>query len=278
MTLPTSASEVVHIPFKGGDVLAVDVDGKPYVILRPAIERLGTDYSSQLRKLKNKSWAKLVNLTTQDHFDGMAAVDVRTFLMLLATINEKQVAEEVRDVLVGYQSEVADVIEAYWTRGGAVNPAATVEQLDDLAEEIEQRRADLRAINAKRNLGVIEALGGTVDPTWRESLARHEWAVYSGTEPDIAPGDRMLMAEPYLVERGLGKADVAAIRSMFGKRLKAAYTAEYGREPEMTLGMVNGRERPVKGYYERDRFLFDAVFEEHYPHLVGPVQLELGAA
>jgi hypothetical protein len=34
----------------------------------------------------------------------------------------------------------------------------------------------------------------------------------------------------------------------------------------------------VKGYYERDRFLFDAVFEEHYSRLVGPMQLELGAA
>jgi hypothetical protein len=34
----------------------------------------------------------------------------------------------------------------------------------------------------------------------------------------------------------------------------------------------------VKGYYERDRFLFDAVFSQHYAHLAGPQQLELGGA
>lgn len=135
-----------------------------------------------------------------------------------------------------------------------------------------------RALAARRDLSVIEAMGGIVDPQWRESLARHTWAVYKGEASDIAAEDRLLMVQPYLVERGVSKADIASIGSVFGKRVKAAYVAEYNREPEEVPALLNGRERPLKGYYERDRFLFDAVFDERYSHLVGPMQLELGAA
>jgi prophage antirepressor-like protein len=151
-------------------------------------------------------------------------------------------------------------------------------EIADAPAGIEDGQVARRAMMAKLDLSVIDAMGSAVDPTWRESLARHTWAVYKGEAPDITPENRMLMAEPYLLERGISKADLVSVRSTFGKRLKAAYMNAYGREPEMTLGMVNGREREVKGYYERDRFLFDAVFEQYYSHLAGPQQLELGAA
>lgn len=49
-------------------------------------------------------------------------VDVRTFLMLLATVPVARVAESIRSKLVAYQREIADVIEQYWTRGRVVNP------------------------------------------------------------------------------------------------------------------------------------------------------------
>ncbi len=145
-------------------------------------------------------------------------------------------------------------------------------------DDLEIKRAAVRALTAKLDLSVIDAMGSAVDPAWRESLARHTWAVYKGEVPDIAPENRLLMTQPYLVERGVSKADLASIASVFGKRVKAAYIEEHGREPEEVPAIIKGRERPVKGYYERDRFIFDAVFAEHYSHLVGPQQLELGAA
>lgn len=109
--------EIVHIPFHNGEVLAVEIDTKPHVILRPALERLGVDYSAQLSKLRTRSWARVGFCPTQDQFRDMVTVDVRTFLMLLATIDERRVAPEVRDLLISYQKEVADVIEAHFTRG-----------------------------------------------------------------------------------------------------------------------------------------------------------------
>lgn len=283
MTLPNGNTvEVAAVPFHDGDVLAALIDGKEHIVLRPAIERLGINYSNQLRKLKAKSWACVVNLTMQLPGDAQsreyAAADMRTFLMLLATINENQVAADVREILVAYQNEIADVIEAYWANGGTVNPRATASQLDDLTDEIEQRKADLRAQAARRDLSVIDAMGGNVGAGFKEKLVLHTWAVYKGEKPEIAAEDRLLMVQPYLVERGVSKPDIASIGSVFGKRVKAAYVAECGQEPEEVPALLNGRERPVKGYYERDRFLFDAVFDEYYTHLVGPQQLELGAA
>lgn len=86
-------SELVRIPFRGGEVLTVAHAGKPHVVLKPAIEALGIDYDNQRKKLDGKSWATKV-LTTVVAADGktreMLAVDVRTFLMLLATIDENR--------------------------------------------------------------------------------------------------------------------------------------------------------------------------------------------
>lgn len=283
MTLPdgSRAAEIVPIPFSGGDILTTEIDGKPFVVFRHAVESLGLDYSGQFRKLQNRSWANRCDITTvasDGKLRSMVAVDVATFLMWLATVNETKVSEAVRDTLIAYQAESTDAIYGYWTKGGAVNPRADDAQLDGLVDEIELKRAANRALAAKLDLGVIEAMGSAVDATWRESLARHTWAVYKGEKPAIEPDNRMLMTQPYLLERGISKADLGSIASVFGKRVKAAYVTHHGREPEEVLAMLNGRERPVKGYYERDRHLFDAVFAQHYAHLVGPMQLELGAA
>jgi P22_AR N-terminal domain len=73
--------------FHGDRLLLADVDGKPHVVLRPAVEVLGLDYKNQLDKLRGKSWATVV-LSTTVAADGrireMVTVDVGTFLMLLA--------------------------------------------------------------------------------------------------------------------------------------------------------------------------------------------------
>lgn len=118
-------SEIVHIPFHGGEVLAVEEEGKPRIILKPAMEHIGLDYSWQLQKLKSKSWAT-VGETPTVGADGkvrdMASVDMRTFLMLLATIDERRVSDDARPVLIAYQNEVADVIEAWFTQGRSFSP------------------------------------------------------------------------------------------------------------------------------------------------------------
>ena len=118
-------SEIVHIPFHGDDLLAIDIEGNPYVALKPALECIGVDAKRQISKLAGKSWARTALVPVRDSAGRQQVTnvaDLRTFLMLLATIDERRVAEHVRAKLIAYQSEVADVIEAYWLRGRAQNP------------------------------------------------------------------------------------------------------------------------------------------------------------
>lgn len=168
-------SEIVPVPFHNGEVLSVAIDGKPHVILRPALERLGVDFDSQRKKLDGKSWACKVLITAQlpgsPQRREVLAVDVRTFLMLLATIDEKRVGADARPLLVAYQCEVADAIEAYWTKGNAVNPrcgeaesyAPRTLTLDETCALLEQRYGLSYSVvglaRALRTCGVLKQNG-----------------------------------------------------------------------------------------------------------------------
>ncbi len=124
-TASNSPAEVVKLDLSAGSIHTTLVDSKPVIVLRPEVEQLGLDYSTQLKKLRERSWAT-VGQRPMVAEDGktrdMAVVPVRTFLMLLATINEHRVAEHARRILIAFQNETADAIEAYWTRGEATNP------------------------------------------------------------------------------------------------------------------------------------------------------------
>lgn len=264
MTTPTA--EIVTIPFKDDEILAVDVNGKPFIVLRPALESIGLNAARQIAKLQAQPWSTTA-VTAVVAADGkprdQMTCDVRSFLMMLATIPASRVSEAAQPKLIAYQNEVADAIEAYWTKGGAINESASDEQLADLADEIEAKRAG----RARRRIELLALMGDAVDPRWRDSRMRHEYALVVGEKPDIAPEDRLLTVDGYLVDRGVSKADLVSVRSTFGKRLKAAYMLAHGEEPGAVSALVAGRERDVKAYYERDRNLFDEVFDGWYAHL-----------
>jgi hypothetical protein len=241
-------TDIVRIPFHGGEVLAVEFNGKPHVVLRPAVERLGIDYSNQLRKLKGKSWASVVTSTTVAE-DGknreMVTVDVRTFLMLLATIDENRVSDEARPVLIAYQSEVADAIESYWTKGGAINSRATEDQLAAIISR------------AKGQADVLAALRGIVAPSWLEAKARHVAARALGEEPELDPMARPLTVGEFLEDKGLSAAERRSVGSKLGGRVKGLFIGEHGRMPEQVERFVDGALRLVYAYTEADRPLFE---------------------
>jgi hypothetical protein len=249
-------SEIVNIPFHGDELLVVDVDGKPFVVLKPAIEAIGLDYWTQVEKLRGKSWAVTRQSPVAKANDpysktyDMVVCDVRTFLMLLATIDERRVAKEIAPKLIAYQAEVADAIEAYWTKGGAINPRATDEQIAAIIDR------------AKRQAEVLRVLEGIVDRTWLESKARHVAARALGEEPEDDPATRLLTVGEYLDEHGVTGAPARKLSPQFGKLLKARYLQRHGEPPGTSRRFVSGAQRDVAVYTEADRDLFDAVWHE----------------
>lgn len=250
------SNTIVSIPFHGREVTAVEVNGEHMIVLKPVIEQLGLDYSSQHRRLSSKSWACMVKTTMQLPGDTQSrevtAVTPRTLMMLLATIDENRVAEDVRPLLIAYQSEVADVIEAYFRDGAAVNPRA-----DDLSK-------------VEQIMRIMQAAKGLIDPGHLEAKARIVLARAIGERPEIPEQSRPLYAEDYLYAKGLDRETVKRVRSTFGRRVSAAYKAEHGEAANYAEAEVAGRVRRIKAYTEADRDIFDQVWSEHYADVFAP--------
>jgi hypothetical protein len=241
-------TDIVRIPFHGGEVLAVDTNGKPHVILRPAFEAIGLDADRQIAKLQRQPWATTA-VTAGVGEDGkirqMVVADVRTFLMALATIPASRVSDEARPVQIAYQSEVADAIESYWTKGGAINSRATEDQLAAIISR------------AKGQADVLAALRGIVAPSWLEAKARHVAARALGEEPELDPMARPLTVGEFLEDKGLSAAERRSVGSKLGGRVKGLFIGEHGRMPEQVERFVDGALRSVFAYTEKDRPLFE---------------------
>jgi hypothetical protein len=241
--MSNGSNELVHVPFHGDDILVLDVDGKPHIVLKPVLDVIGLDYWSQVEKLRKRSWAAPSNRL------------VRTFLMLLATIDENRVAADVKTRLVTYQAEVADVIEAYWTRGGAVNPRATADQLEELERKIKRGKAVAEVIEIYRRAGIGD-LGH-----W-DAAARRNLAQLMGEAPEFDPQTKPLTVSTYLEAKGVGGAAIKKVAPLFGKALKKRYIAIYGEAPPQIEDLVGRHMVSVAQYQEQHRPLFDEVWAE----------------
>lgn len=247
---------VAVIPFHGTHVQSVEIDGKPHIVLRPLVESIGMNWASQFTKLNGKSWATVATSTTVGA-DGknreMTVIDLRTLTMWLATIDENRVSAEARPLVVAYQAEIADVIENYWTKGGAINPRADEHQINAMIRQ------------SQMQMELCQIAKGLIRAEHLEAKARVILARGLGEKPELDPVDRPLYAQQYLKEKNLSAKQMRSKASIFGKRLKKAYIEKHGRDPEKyDLDLSNGQTRPVNAYTEADRPLMDAVWSESF--------------
>jgi hypothetical protein len=268
-TSSPEATQVVKLDLSAGSVDTVNVDGEPHIVFRPAVEAIGLSFPAQLRKLRDRSWANRCDIATVAE-DGktrqMVAVDVRTFLMWLATVNETKVAEGVRPTLVAYQQETTTAVNAYWTQGGALNPRATEDQLDSLIAR------------AKQQAEVLSILAPIVSPEWLETKGRLVAARALGEEPEIDPLDVPLYVPDFLKSLGLKRKEVESVQSWFG-RYAVEISAELGIDPpeERQSDLPNGTVRKTKAWTERHRPVFELTWARKYAAKY-PAQMDLGGA
>lgn len=256
------STELVPIPVPGTDqqIIATRIDGQPMVSLRHACEAIGLAADSQRRKLRSRSWATVtqeVSVAEDGKPREMTMIDRRTFTMWLGGIDENRVSPEARQILIAFQAEAADALDAYFNEGGAINPRATEDQLDRLTRQ------------ARGQIEILQLAKGLIDPKHLESKARIVLARALGEAPEIAPADVPLYVSDYLASKGLKRVLIDAKSPGFGKRLKARYIVEHDREPERHhQELPNGTVRQVYAYTEADRPLFDSVWAKHYANVV----------
>lgn len=258
MSVQNATGQLVQITVPGttATITAAEIDGQPMVSLRHACDALGIAFDSQRVKLQGKSWATVtMSMTVAE--DGksrdMVMIDRRTMTMWLATIDENRVAASARPAVVAFQAEAADALDAYFHEGGAINPAATEDQLDRIARQAQAQAA------------VIQALRGVVDAKHLEAKGRIVLARALGEQPELDPSGIPLYVSDYLKSKGLSADMVRAKASGFGKRIKGLYLAEHGEAPSMAhQNLPNGTIREVCAYTQVDRPLFDQVWNRHY--------------
>lgn len=250
-------STLVQIPFHSTSLQAMADEGKPLVSLREMCRSLDLDFSSQRKKLMEKSWACVVFSTTQLPGDSqsrkMAMIDRRTMTMWLATIEPSRVKAEARPLLEAFQNEAADALDAYFHDGGVINPRATGEQLDEIQAKA---KFQMELINLARP--------SIMDPTFLDSKARIVLSRALGEAPEIDPLDMPIYAEEYLAGKGVPKKDMSGTRSLFGRRVSKAYRDHYGVAPKKAANEVNGGVRAINSYTARDQWIFDQIWDEFY--------------
>lgn len=246
----------VRVP---GSSLPIYTDGRRLAALKPIADYFGLDWSSQLAKLKGKSWATMANFTTVGA-DGknrdMTGGDRKTLTMWLATLDENRVRADKRAELIAYQSEAADALDRYFHEGAAINPRATEHQLNAI---IYQARAQME---------LCQAAQGLIHPDHLEAKARVILARGMGENAELDADRRPLYTQDFLKSKNLSQKKLRSVAGMFGKRVKAAYIEEHGAEPQMyPLDLSNGQVREVRAYTESDRPLLERVWQQFYAPL-----------
>lgn len=252
-------TEIARVPFHGTFIHTVLVEDEPHVVIRPTILGMGLDYSTQLQKLKTRSWGRVGQNPTRDsagRVQEMATVDLDTWSMLLANIDENKVKESVRDLVVRYQAESARALRKYWTEGGAINPHATPAQLESLDHEVKE----LQLAKGQAEFLSILRQGGVVDAGYLDACGRRLAGRVLGETPQFDPATKPLTVSMYLEGRNLTGTEIKTVASPFGKGLKKLYVSLFDEAPPTIDDLVGRHIRPVAQYQERHRPLFDQVF------------------
>lgn len=256
-----TSTELVSIPVPLTDrvIMATLIDDKPWVALKPMCEAIGIDAKSQRDKLQSKSWARGVLSTSRDSAgreQEMFMIDRRTMTMWLGGLDENRVGEQARPIVIAFQAEAADALDAYFHQGGAINPRATEHQLNAL---IFQSRAQIE---------LCQAAKGLIHPDHLEAKARVILARGLGEHAELDPMRKPLYTHDFLESKNLSAKRLKSVAGVFGKRVKKAYIDTRGIEPQKyPLDLSNGQTKDVLAYTEADRPLMDGVWAEFYAPL-----------
>lgn len=151
-----------------------------------------------------------------------------------------------------------EVLPAIRRQGGYISPAATEHQLNAIV-----RRAQM-------HMELLQAARGLIDPKHLEAKARVELARGLGELPQLDPGTRPLYTQDFLKSKNLSKKQMRSVAGTFGKRIKAAYILEHGKEPgKYPLNLPNGQNRDVCAYTDADRALMERIWDTYYTKTEG---------
>lgn len=220
------STELVRIPFHGRELQAMLRQGEGHLVLRPACDDLGLDFSGQLQRLKRQPWATMGIMTTagaDSKERELVGLHVDSVPMWLATIQTSRVKPERRPLLIAYQKECARVLRDHFI--GKAGPQQQSLPFDHVALRIEL--AELR--------GKVDALLQLRGRRGRAPALRRA-APADLTEKVRALVTDQAEAMTHAVIEGLGLALTRGNEMLVGQVLRAL-----GFDRELRRRMAGGR-------------------------------------
>jgi hypothetical protein len=209
------SANLVAVPVPGADVplQAAEIDGRPFVALRPLCDSLGINYTTQFAKLRSRSWATVAvrgTVAADGRRRDMSLIDRRTFAMWLATINENKVDERARPLIVAYQREAAAALDAYFNEPKRPTTIDGIRAMLDQIEAAQRDAHEAKAIAAKTDarLDAIEGKHG-----WFAALG---WARLAGLSDTSNSAMRKLGCRAAAIARANGIAPNKVQHHLYG--------------------------------------------------------------
>ncbi len=106
-------SHITQIPFHRQTLVAIEHDGRPYVVMRPIVENMGLDWKSQHAKLTDRFGRRVQRITTRDTLNRqqeMICLPLFVLPSFLFSITASKVKRELRELVIAYQDECTEVL------------------------------------------------------------------------------------------------------------------------------------------------------------------------
>jgi hypothetical protein len=193
----TPQTEVVAVPFLGGQIPCFMHEGEPMVILKPIVEdAMRLSWPRQYAKISADQTAcvafKAIRLPHDDRVRKHMGVSLETFTVWLARLQPSRVADEAREIVLTYQREAARALRNHFFGQRAEVEQRPADGLAVLEGMIAEIRADRERIN------VLEGRQAVISAKVAAIEGHHDWFTALGfAKLNDYPTDR-----PYLQRVG----------------------------------------------------------------------------
>lgn len=149
---------LVTVDFHGQSLVAVLIDGKPYVAIKPICENIGLQWEAQQKRIQRtpvlKSTMSITDMVAQDgKLREMVCIPLSKLNGWLFGVDVNRVREEIKPRLIQYQEECFDVLFRHFMPQPAASAPAnsfTVQPSDQLSEAQQIALRALLEINVKK--------------------------------------------------------------------------------------------------------------------------------
>lgn len=120
------SQKLATVKFYDDVLITIEQDNIQYVAVRPIVENMGLEWSTQKQKLdRNPKFGCVhMNTPTNGGTQKMLCIPIHKLNGWLFSINPEKVRSDIRHIVEQYQEECFTVLHDYWHKGVAVNERA----------------------------------------------------------------------------------------------------------------------------------------------------------